>query len=193
MAEASPAPSAPYAATRSVPLEVVTVPGEAGTGKTAKYKAPEQNQLSKGLQFAPFAKNATDSAIILLIGFGITSVATVDQYVKGEYYLWWDSFAPGLYSICVGFFWMIVHFFGNYTKEDKSADASTRYWHPAIRKTLSIFQLHLVRFFLLFAGSVYCFFSYHTMLCGATMIFAAVLYLIAAIRGERWRPITGLK
>ncbi|KAL9651185.1 hypothetical protein ABK040_008256 [Willaertia magna] len=159
---------------------------------TTKFKAPESfnKSVTKGLEFAPYAKNMVNGNIYILFILGIVALAMAQNRIADLAF----ATIPGIYCICLSIFLYIWHFISEFDKEDKSVDAilSPKGWPGPICTVLSLFNLHAVQCVFCALASVYCFFCVQTAICGAPMVFAAILYLIAAIRRERSRKITGI-
>ena len=108
------------------------------------------------------------------------------------YIIWAFSFAPGVYSIVIGLFWFLVPFLSNFTAPDKSQEGANSL-PPFVSIPLSILTLHWVRAPLIGVMAVPMFFSIPTQLCMVSLFIAALLNLIAAIRGEAWAKVTGIR
>ena len=127
--------------------EVITIQSEPSTqqqkkpaGKVTKYKAPESvnKSLSKGLQFAPFARNMVNADMYILFILGIVAIAMAQNRTTS----WPWATVPGIYCIVLSLFLYVWHFVSEYSKEDKSVDAvlAPKGWPKPICMVLSAFN-----------------------------------------------------
>ncbi|EFC46714.1 predicted protein [Naegleria gruberi] len=160
--------------------------------KVTKYKPPESvnKALSKGLQFAPYARNMVNGDIYILFIFGIVAIAMAQDRTTS---LPWAT-VPGIYCVVLSIFLYIWHFISEFTKTDKSVDSvlAPKGWPKIICMILSAFNYNPVQCVFCAIASVYCFFCVQTAICGVPLVMASILYLIASIRREASAKITGL-
>ncbi|KAG2389437.1 hypothetical protein C9374_013997 [Naegleria lovaniensis] len=176
----------------AVTIEVANNSGQQQQKKVTKYKAPESinKSLTKGLQFAPFARNLVNADIYILFIMGIVACAMAQDYSRS---IPW-ALAPGIYCILLSIFLYIWHFISEFTKVDKSVDAvlAPKGWPKAVCMVLSAFNYNPVQCIFCAVASVYCFFCVQTAICGCPLVMAAILYLVASIRREASQKITGI-
>jgi hypothetical protein len=182
----------------SVPISLVVPPPSQDSNKEgkkinesvrerskSKYKSPPQTNVHSELEFAPYARHVAVATQYILVICGIITLGMTQRMT----YL-----GPGIYCFCVAILLYVWHFIGEFNKVDKSSEGilENRGWPSIICKILTVLNHHAISFIATLLLSGYLFTCTQTALAGGSLIISSFLYLIAVIRREKLRPITGL-
>jgi hypothetical protein len=183
-ASVAPPPSSEPVTTIAIPEN--KKPATEGRERAAsKFTPPQKKGILDELQFAPYARHINTAMVYILVMCGIVTLAMTTRL---------QNLGPGIYSFLVAILIYVWHFIGDFNKVDKTSEGmlENKGWHPIICKILTILNHNAFAFIGTLLLSGYLFACVQTAIAGGGLVFAALLYLIALIRREKTKPITGL-
>jgi hypothetical protein len=151
----------------------------------SKFKPPDQKGILDELCFAPYARNVAVSMQYLLVMCGIVTLSMAKNV---------QNLGPGIYAILVAVLIYVWHFISDFNKVDKTSAGmlDDKGWHPIVCKVLTVLNHNAVAFVGTLLLSGYLFACVQTAIAGGGLVFSSFLYMIALIRREKTKAITGL-
>ena len=165
------------------------------TSKIGKYK-PHKIALAKSLQFYPLAEFMMRGTVPMLMGLGFVSsvswfIPTILRTAPDANEVIFLDVLPGLYTFAIGLFWFAVNLLSNFTAENKKGEDLV--WPKWLCWPLSILTIHWFRWPALTIMSLPMYLSVPTQIGGLCVLSCAICYLIASIRLEKWKFVTGIR
>jgi hypothetical protein len=181
----APPPKASEQVTIAIPENKKEVKPEGRGRSTSKFTPPPKKGILDELQFAPYARHVNTAMVYVLVMVGIVTLAMTTRM---------QNLGPGIYAFCAAILIYVWHFIGDFNKVDKTAEGmlENKGWPTIVCKVLTILNHNAFACIGTLLLSGYLFACVQTAVAGGGLVLASFLYLIALIRREKTKPITGL-